>query len=617
MSGEIQKPEDVVALDKKSAVALRARLATLRTQIEKGYTEFAKELWTAINGAVNGEPMYQVWGYATFDDYSETELGMKRGKAYYLAQIWGELHVKAHIPEQKIAQIEWCMPPETQIATPRGYVNLGDIEIGDSLFAASGNVTKVVATEKSHADHLYEITCDYVGCIKATEHHWFPVIKDGARLFRQLSRKGRLSKGELPAYSIERVKADAIEAGDLLIVNRPISDRRDSDFTNNSDEFFEFAGWFVAEGYVDRNRLVIKLGASGESELDDIIVLAERVFPQCSVSKYECAGNEYGPVWQMTVSQDSTVARQFETWFGSGARNKKLPETIFSLSDHQIKAFLRGLWLGDGSISRTGVHIVDTTSYVLATQVRLLLNRLGILGTICVTRRSEPQTDLWTVAIGRFDGHEILGDLCPSKSSGYHWYKSIPEGMAVIIRSTERKPYDGPVIHLGTEEGTFCCPVNSYNSKAKQLAPLAKAGGITAKNVDEWVKKAKIQPVHQFAQEVKSAKAAHVSGTSNPPETVYRITVGLYEEQHKNYQAALKAAAVLAESTKTGHLWDMICLEFNAQYAGKVGGDRMTAIKRYVAMMERAFGVRTIVIDADNDKVLAGKDMIKELMKDD
>jgi len=261
MSGEIQKAEDEVVLNKKSAATLRTKLVTLRTQIEQGYTEFAKELWTAIHGTVNGESMYQVWGYATFDDYSETELGMKRGKAYYLAQIWGELHVNAQIPEDKIAQIDW--------------------------------------------------------------------------------------------------------------------------------------------------------------------------------------------------------------------------------------------------------------------------------------------------------------------------------------------------------------------SKAKELAPLAKAGGITVKNVDEWVKKAKLQPVHQFTQEVKSAKAAHVSGTANPPETVYRITVGLFEEQHKNYQIALAAAGKLAESTKTGHLWDMICLEFNAQYAGKTGGDRKTSIKRYVAMMERAFGVRTIVIDADNDKVLAGKDMVKELMKGD
>lgn len=259
MSSEIPKSEDAVVLNKKSASSLRTRLVDLRAQIEQGYTKFAKELWTAIHGTINDEPMYQVWGYATFDDYSETELGMKRGKAYYLAQIWGELHVKAHISEQKIAQIDWA--------------------------------------------------------------------------------------------------------------------------------------------------------------------------------------------------------------------------------------------------------------------------------------------------------------------------------------------------------------------KAKHLAPLAKAGGITPKNVDEWVKKAKIQPVHQFAQEVKSAKAAHVSGTANPPETVYRITVGLYEEQHKNYQAALKAAATLAESTKTGHLWDMICLEFNAQYAGKVGGDRETAIKRYAAMMDRVFGVRTIVLAANNDQVLAGKDMVKELMK--
>jgi hypothetical protein len=258
--GEMTKTDPkAIVLNKKEADSLRANLRGLRRQIEDSYVAFAKQLWKAINGVVGGDPLYQIWGYATFDDYAESELGMKRGKAYYLAQIWGELHVNAQIPESKIAEIDW--------------------------------------------------------------------------------------------------------------------------------------------------------------------------------------------------------------------------------------------------------------------------------------------------------------------------------------------------------------------SHAKELAPLAKSGGLTGKNVDDWVKKAKLQPVHQFAQEVKAAKAKHVSGTANPPETVHRITVGLYDEQHKNYERAIKAASELAESDKIGHLWDMICLEFNAQYAGKEKGDRPKAIKRYVAMMERVFGVRVIVIDPDTENVIVGKDMAKELME--
>lgn len=254
---KVGSEEAALALTTREADSLRANLGNLKTQIEQGYIAFSKLLWKAVNGKVNDEPLYQVWGYATFDDYAETELGMKRGKAYYLAQIWGELHVHAQIPEAKIAEIDW--------------------------------------------------------------------------------------------------------------------------------------------------------------------------------------------------------------------------------------------------------------------------------------------------------------------------------------------------------------------SHAKELAPLAKAGGVTTKNVNEWVKKAKLQPVHQFAQEVKAAKAAHVSGTSEPPETVYRITFGLFEEQHKNFQIALEGAKQIAESEKMGHLIDCICLEFNAQYAGQKKIDRKKAIKRYVAMMERALSVRCIVLDPDDDTILAGKDVAKEL----
>jgi len=150
-------------------------------------------------------------------------------------------------------------------------------------------------------------------------------------------------------------------------------------------------------------------------------------------------------------------------------------------------------------------------------------------------------------------------------------------------------------------------------SHAKELAPLARSGGLTEKNVDGWVKKAKLEPVHQFAEEAKKAVQAHVSGTSDPPETIHRITVGLYEEQYRNFERAIEIAKTLAESDKTGHLIDLICTEFNAQYASQTKVDRGKAIKRYVAMMERTFGVRVLVLDPKNDEVLAGKDIAKDL----
>lgn len=256
MSGQMEAVQDV-ALSRKDAESLRANLRNLRKQIEDGYVAFAKLLWKAINGKVESDPLYQVWGYATFDDYAESELGMKRGKAYYLAQIWGELHVNAQIPEAKIAEIDW--------------------------------------------------------------------------------------------------------------------------------------------------------------------------------------------------------------------------------------------------------------------------------------------------------------------------------------------------------------------SHAKQLAPLAKSGGLTAENIDHWIKKAKLNPVHQFTEDVKAAAKAHVSGTANPPEVVHRITVGLYEEQYNNFLAAVEGAKKIAESEKLGHLIDCICTEFNAQYAGSPKIDRVKSIKRYASMIERAFSVRVIVLDPSTDKVLAGKDVVKDL----
>lgn len=147
---------------------------------------------------------------------------------------------------------------------------------------------------------------------------------------------------------------------------------------------------------------------------------------------------------------------------------------------------------------------------------------------------------------------------------------------------------------------------------SKELASLARVGGLSTRNIDKWTKKASVTPVPQFAEEVKAARQAHVSGTSIPVETVHRITVGLYGAQYENFEKAMEIAGQLARSDKQGHLLDLVCTEFLAQYVGQKN-IRSKALKRYVAMIERGFGVRIIVVDPDTDKIVAGKDMAKEL----
>jgi hypothetical protein len=118
--------------------------------------------------------------------------------------------------------------------------------------------------------------------------------------------------------------------------------------------------------------------------------------------------------------------------------------------------------------------------------------------------------------------------------------------------------------------------------------------------------------VPQFEEETRAAVKAVVSGTNDPPQEIHRVTVGLFLDQFENWERALETARQISGSDKTGNCLDLICTEFNAQYAGK-HPPKSQALKRYIAMIERAFGVRIIALNPDSDEILAGKDTAKEL----
>jgi hypothetical protein len=147
-------------------------------------------------------------------------------------------------------------------------------------------------------------------------------------------------------------------------------------------------------------------------------------------------------------------------------------------------------------------------------------------------------------------------------------------------------------------------------SAAKELAPLAKTGILTEENSEEWLDKAKQTPVHQLAEEARAAKAGG-GNTKVEVEKVYRVTYGLYEPQYENLMRALDVAKGLAQSDKSGHLLDLICTEFLAQYGTK-HPNRKRAIQRYAKMLERTYGVKLIIVD-DNDSIVHGKKLAAQL----
>lgn len=77
---------------------LRRRARQLATALNRGELELAEILWqvydTPIGGDPNRGPVWRSWGYESFSQYAEEELGLKRRKAERLRQIWMHVEVR-------------------------------------------------------------------------------------------------------------------------------------------------------------------------------------------------------------------------------------------------------------------------------------------------------------------------------------------------------------------------------------------------------------------------------------------------------------------------------------------------------------------------------------------
>jgi hypothetical protein len=81
---------------------IRERVCKIKLTIDAQYLELGKLLYKVIH-----RKLYLEWGYGTFRDYCDTELGFKERKAQYLASLWKNLKVDLQLPDSKVDGIEW------------------------------------------------------------------------------------------------------------------------------------------------------------------------------------------------------------------------------------------------------------------------------------------------------------------------------------------------------------------------------------------------------------------------------------------------------------------------------------------------------------------------------
>ena len=186
------------------------------------------------------------------------------------------------------------------------------------------------------------------------------------------------------------IRAGALRAGDRLAIARTLPEAASPE--KWPDLRLALLGQLIGDGSYLSNQPLRYTTASEDNS--SIVATAAREEFCCKVKRYKGRGNWH----QLLISGNGNrwhpagVGRWLKELgiFGQRSHEKRIPETVFRLSNGQIALLLRHLWATDGTISPRrrdgrGSHAVNfsTNSSGLAQDVAALLLRLGIVARIC------------------------------------------------------------------------------------------------------------------------------------------------------------------------------------------------------------------------------------------
>ncbi len=155
-------------------------------------------------------------------------------------------------------------------------------------------------------------------------------------------------------------------------------------------DFAEFLGLFVAEGYV-RGKGTVVFTNSDFALLDRFRALAERLF-----GLYGKLEVQEGRTPNVLLHSRQLVELLDHLGTGRTAAEKGIPRPVLSAGNEEMGAFLRGYYLGDGSLSGGDIELC-TASRRLQIELAYVLARFGIASTLA--RRTLDGTEYYRLFV--------------------------------------------------------------------------------------------------------------------------------------------------------------------------------------------------------------------------
>lgn len=273
-----------------------------------------------------------------------------------------------------------AVPIDTKVLTPNGYVNMGDLKVGDKVVSIGGNSTVVTGVYPQGKKRVYKVTFAETGTCKETttiecckDHLWTIQTEDDRDRgkYRVMSTEammnGRMRRGgdNHRNYSVDYIKPVQFEKrGELHI--KPYA-----------------MGVLIANGGLSGRNF--RFSTADESVLNRVRDEINDEIRYVDGYDYRIKGKErrFGENG-CPLPCDTQIALTKYGLFGKHSYEKFIPEDYLYASIEDRIELLRGLFDSDGTVV-SNMCEYSTTSKRLADDVCFLVRSLG--GRCCTSER--------------------------------------------------------------------------------------------------------------------------------------------------------------------------------------------------------------------------------------
>jgi len=288
------------------------------------------------------------------------------------------------------------------------------------------------------------------------ERHWETTLKNlrwvEAKNLKTIRLKGVFHCVVVPKFNIEE---------DVILDFSKYLRRHGKTFIRPKMRLTEtlayIMGWYVAEGCVS-NSVIFSLSSEEDENISKLTDAIKELGYKPNVKKVKrenCVN---------VILPSRPLARAFKEWFGSDARNKRIPSFLFKARKEIIRAFLDGYFHGDGTLGKYSsnlVYRISTASLNLLRSVQFLFLKLGEVWGVSKKKATKSV----------ISGREIRGknSYCLFKTlrnTEHKFYFENDDYYFFPITKVELVDFDDYVFNLQTTEELYLLPFVVHNCGA-------------------------------------------------------------------------------------------------------------------------------------------------------